>query len=118
MTEEQKNFKILKKTSYEQQVSKESKEEILYVFKLGLYAAAALVTFLYGPENIQTEIEKWMMAGLGLFESIGAGLNLKDLIQSICKKTMLQGKIEDICNDLEMPEDKNPEDKEIRGISR
>ena len=42
MTEEQKRFKILKRTSYEEQISQENKEATKNTFLFGLSAAAAI----------------------------------------------------------------------------
>ena len=115
MTEEKKRFKILKRTSYEEQISQENKEATESTFHFGFSAATAIVLFFSAAQQNIVAAIKLVDVGLGLLNT-GFGIyHLKDLIQAICKKTMLQGKIEDINTELESP--KNEETKS-RGMKR
>ena len=103
MTEEQKKFKILKKESYEQQISEKDKQITSSTFSAGILAAGAILLL---PNVIQspTLLHQISFMVLGL---INAGYSIKYvriLIELICQKTMLQGKVEDIYNELEMLE--------------
>ena len=112
MTEEQKIFKILKRTSYEEQISQESKDATKRTFIVGASAAAAFSAFTAAasPNADFTIMFIECIAGLA---SAGLGAyNLKELIEAISKKTQLQSKVEDINTELEMPE--NEEDKGMR----
>lgn len=113
MTEEQKKFKILKRTSYEEQISQENKESTKKTFLFGLFAAAALCAFSTAAcANVDRTLG-FINIFLG---SVNTGLgayNLKGLIESISKKTKLQMKVEDINSELEMPEN-----EESRGMRK
>lgn len=112
MTEEQKKFKILKKESYEQQISKLDKEKTTVTFLMGLSAAAALCAFPLVAQFADSPIAS-VCAGIGSIYATASAHRLKELMEAISKKTMLQGKIEDINNELEMPEN-----EESRGMRR
>ncbi len=112
MTEEQKRFKILKRESYEEQISEESKRATIKTFIMGLSSAAALVTFLAASKSPDLTT-KLADTGLGLLNAGYGVYHLKGLMEAISRKTMLQGKIEDINTELEMPEN-----EESRGMRR
>lgn len=103
MNEEQKRFKILKKESYEQQISEKEKQITCSIFDVGKWAAGAVVALTNADPN-----DYYIsMLGLMVLGGISAVLSIKHmriLIESICEKTMLQGKVEDIVNELEMLE--------------
>ncbi len=113
MTEEQKRFKVLKRTSYEEQISQESKDITKTTFFLGLSAAVAIMMFLSATQQDAGVIEKLVENGLGSFETGYSAYLLKNLMQAISKKTMLEGKIDDIDTELEMFEN-----NESRGMKR
>lgn len=113
MTEEQKRFKILKRTSYEEQVSQENKEATKRTFLFGFSASAAILIFLAAEQQNIDEATRLVDVGLGLLNTGFSVYYLKGLIQAISKKTMLQGKIEDINIELE-----SPENEESRGMRR
>ena len=104
MTEEQKRFKILKGTSYEEQISQEDKEATKKTFLFGFSAAASILIFSAAAQQNIDAATKLADVGLGLLNTGFGAYNLKGLIQAIGKKTMLQGKIEDINTELESPE--------------
>lgn len=106
MTEEQKRFKILKKTSFEEQISQEDKIAVNKAINAGFYAAAAICSLLtLNDLSADTEILVIVFDLLLVMISTGASAKyLKELIESISKKTMLQGKVLDIETELEMPE--------------
>ncbi len=115
MTEEQKRFKILKRTSYEEQISQENKKATESTFLFGFSAATAIILFFSAAtqQNIVAAI-KLVDVGLGLLNT-GFGIyHLKDLIQAICKKTMLQGKIEDINTELESPKNEKTKSRGMK----
>ena len=113
MTEEQKRFKILKRTSYEEQIAQESKEATKITFSLGLSAAAAIVIFLAASQQGVGSTARIVETGLGLLNTGIGAYELKNLMQAISKKTMLEGKIDDIDTELEMFEN-----NESRGMKR
>ena len=112
MTDEQKRFKIQKIYNYEEQVSYENKESIKKTFLLGIVAVAVWLTlaFLFSVTNSINKIVSDFVAiagpGFGVYY-------LKGLIESICRKTNLESKIEDLRSELQMPES-----QESRGIRR
>ena len=114
MTEEQKRFKILKRTSYEEQISEYSKAATIKAFVTGLGAITALMYYKNSQQDISTII-KLVSAGMGIVLTGISADNLTKLMIAIGKVTMLQGKIEDINTELEMPEnDKIEESKGMR----
>ncbi len=108
MTEEQKRFKIKKRTSYEEQISKENKIAVMSTIFFGIAAGAVVSRFT--NYSIGGEFGESLIGTAS--SMIGAG-SLKSLIEAISRKTMLEGKVEDINTELEMPEN-----KESRGMSR
>ena len=110
--EEQKRFKILKRESYEHQMSEESKSATKEAFLMGLFSAFALLFFLESTRSIDltTKLES---IGLGFFTTGYDVYHLKGLMEAISRKTMLEGKVEDISNELEMLEN-----EESRGMRR
>lgn len=112
MTEEQIRFKILKREKYEEQISQENKMVVDKTCLFGLAAAAAFCSFSE-VSNANTEdmlrFFHWFLAvantGFGVY-------HLKGLIEAISRKTMLQGKVEDINTELNMP--KNEKSRGMR----
>ena len=104
MTEEQKRYKISKRTRYEEQISQENKNAIIKTFSFGFSAAAALISLSASlhHEYLATKIFDLV---IGIFNTGYAAYHLKGLIESISKKTMFQGKVEDIDVELEIPEE-------------
>ena len=113
MTEEQKRYKVLKRTSYEEQISQESKEATISTFWFGFSAAATIMAILFASQQDVSSTARMIYTGLGLVNSGYGASKLNNLIQAISKKTMLEGKIDDINTELEMPED-----EESRGMKR
>ena len=112
MTEEQKRFKISKRTSYEKQISTEEKCATLTAFAVGVAAAAAIINISSASQEVETTA-RLIESGVGyLFSGFGT-YNLKLLIEAISRKTVLEGKVEDINTELEMPEN-----EESRGMRR
>lgn len=103
MNEEQKRFKILKKKSYEQQISEKEEQITDSTFDVGKWAILAVISLTNADPNDYYIV----MVGFIALGTIAAMLSTKHmciLIESICEKTMLQGKVEDIVNELEMLE--------------
>ena len=115
MTEKQKRYKILKRESYQEQISQEDKNAINSAIMAGFTAAGALCIFPAANSlSADTQLSmKLIEIILGILEAGFSAYNLKGLIEAICKKTMLQSKVEDINTELEMLED-----KESRGMRR
>lgn len=109
MIEEERRFKILKRTSYKELKEKESKKLTKAVFSTGV-SSILVVTGIYGMINFDIP-----MIGLlcGIVYSVDTVSNLKNVIEAICKKTMYESKIEDIDRELEMLEQ-----NESRGMRR
>lgn len=101
MEEEEKRFKVLKKISYEEQISKENKRITMNGFAFGLAAIVAIWSYTLGKDanNIYGKIIEYLVAS---GEVIIAIENLKVLIEAITKKTILDNKIEDINNELDI----------------
>ena len=99
MTNEERRFKIKKIESYEKEISKEKRNIIYETFLFGLAAAGASMGFISAHDGNIANL------GWGIFNTGISACNLKWLIESICRKTMLQGKIEDMNNELEFSED-------------
>lgn len=112
MTEEQKRFKITKKESYEKQISQEKKNATYRTFLVGLSSAATLVGFLTATRDIGLSMRAACTA-IGISNAGLAAYGLRSVMESISRKTMLEGKIEDINTELEMPEN-----LENRGMKR
>lgn len=112
MTEEQKRFKILKKESYEEQISEENKRATIKTFLMGVSSAGVLLAISGLTKSANLTMA---LANMGLvFLNAGyAAYHLKALIDAISRKTMLQYKVEDINTELEMLEN-----EESRGMRR
>ena len=103
MTEEQKRYKILKRTSYEEQISYENKIATLKTFSLGISSAASLI----GLAGLVTHAyigTKLIDLTVGLLNTGFCAYHINGLMNSISRKTMLQGKIEEINEELETSE--------------
>lgn len=100
MTEEERRFKILKKESYKELKEKENKKLTKAAFWTGV-TSMLVVTGIYGMINFDIP-----MIGLlcGIVYSVDTVSNLKNVIEAVCKKTLYEGKIEDIDRELEMLE--------------
>lgn len=109
MINEQKRFKIQKIESYKEQISQENKESTTKTFFFGLAAVAALCAF---NADANTETDRFLQFYAVLANTGLGAYHLKGLIESICKKTNLQSKIEDINNELELSE--NEESRDMR----
>ena len=113
MTDKQKRFKIQKIESYKEQISQEGKELTKKTFLLGFTAVAAVCVFVaasYTTDNTSRFTDIFM----GIANTSLIPFHLKGLIESISKKTNLQSKIDDINNELEMPEN----EEKSRGMRR
>ena len=112
MNEQEKRFKIIKKESYEEQISKENKNAVHQTILLAISASAAIAVFLTASNG--TEIMgRILFDMLGIMNSTFAAFNLNNLIENICKKINLQSKVDDINAELEMFKD-----EQKRGIKR
>ena len=112
MTQEQKKFKIKKIESYKQQISEEEKIAINKTWLIGISACAVLISCI-GPEH-NTELNQMILDySIVLLGSGMAVYHLKGLIEAICKKTMLQGKIEDITTEVDRSVDNHYRGKKI-----
>lgn len=103
MNEEQKRFKILKKESYEQQISEKEKQITSSIFDVGKWAGMAVASLANAVPN-DYYISMLSLMALGAISTFLSTKHMRILIESICEKTMLQGKVEDIVNELEMLE--------------
>lgn len=110
MTDEQKRFKIQKIEYYNEQISQENKESIKNTFLLGITAVGTICYFTAIP-NERDEIFRLIYFFTGLTEMGLSSYWLKNLIESISRKTNLENKVDDINRELEMLEG-----KESRGM--
>lgn len=104
MKNEEKRFKIEKIESYEEQISKEKKDAKVYTFAIGFTAIATIHMFCEAANpDLNSSLEN-----LCYLASFGgaciSSYNLKCMIESLLKKTMLEGKIEDIKIELGLNE--------------
>ena len=104
MTGEQERFTIKRIEKYEQEISYEKKETVKKAFCFAFWAL--LATY----DTIQMKNRVPLSNLLNMSTSFGfLSYNLKGLIESISRKTMLEGKVEDLNFELNM---------EIRGRQR
>ncbi len=101
MTEEEKRFKVLKKISYEEQISKENKRITMNTFAFGLASIGAVLCYTLGTDmnNIYGKITEYLVASGDFIIAIEY---LKVIVGAITRKTILDSKIEDINNELDM----------------
>jgi len=121
MTQEQREFRIKKITTYEEQIEKLDKKSVINALAVGTSVLAAIVSFssMYGGWfNSLIENSESVLVGISFLFTSLSSLQLEFLIEDICKKTMLKGKVEDIKFDLEMAGEQYQELKESRGKSR
>ena len=90
MTNEEKSYCIQKIESYKNLIDKEKKKLVNEIYLLGVFSALAL----YFSSLISLSHFVYGVLTLGS-TCLGANV-LKEMIQSISKKTMFEGKIEDI----------------------
>ena len=109
MTESEKRFKILKKTSYEEQLSREETRQILKTFLLGVFVILAISSskvFDIALGILQTGNDDHdfieFSTALSLLSSYLSVMEAGSLVKTIVKKTLLEDKIEDI--ELELKE--------------
>lgn len=110
MTEEQKRFKILKRESLEDKISQEDKKITTKTFLTGFAAIATICGFLSAARSDEISFISAMI-GLGSVNTFFTSYQLKGLIEAIRRKTLLQGKIEDINTELKMPEEEKSRGK-------
>ena len=101
MTEEERHYKILKKTSYEEQLSEEDK----YITKRGIcltLAATATICAFLAVEGVDSMTPRLIYTSLGLLNVGLATKDIKEIMDTISTKTMLKNRIEDIDTELAM----------------
>lgn len=104
MTSEQREFKIKKRTSYEEQVKDKNGTIIFGTFLTGL-TAIGVVSGLHATGSTSLEaVQQIFGFASGTIATIGCSCSLIGTIMAVSKKTMLEGKIEDINTELEMSE--------------
>lgn len=117
MTDEQKRFKIQKIEHYNEQISQENKETIKNTFSLGLAVAGTVCFFKTIPNVNYNEAFQLICLSLGLANIGYSAYSLKNLMESISRKTNLQSKADDINSELEISEElEMSEGKESRGM--
>ena len=115
MTNGEKIFKIEKIRKYEKEISNEDKKIVRITFSTGLSALVAALSFSISlNEKMQViPIFAYTEFLFGLINSACVITQLKDLLKSINKKTLLNIRIETINDELEF--DKY---EEIRGLKK
>lgn len=106
MTDEERRFKVLKVEKYEEQLEKMEFPLIVDTLLCGGLAVGAVAVLCASGDLIPITVPISMIAGNV------AALKLKNMIQFITKKTLLESKIDDINFELE-----NEEKEEQRGKS-
>ena len=110
MTNEQRRYKITRKQSYESLSEDEERKAVIKAIGFGLSAAAAAICFgAYSNSDIDAEL-RIMDVVLGMLNTGFSVYHLKGLIEALIKKTMYRSKIEEIKDELDMPEDKKEEE--------
>lgn len=116
MTQEQREFKIKKITSYEEQIKNLNEKATDLGIFAGLLGVLSLLNAV-GLYNSQSEFYMIFKLTATVLPGVLSADNLRKLIDKICEKTMLKGKVEDIKFDLEMNGEEYQEE-ESRGKSR
>lgn len=103
MPESKKRLKILKKTSYEEQISQTNKNSIILSLCIGMAALTAIYVFskAAGMEADKELFEKTVLELSGVLPVSAGIFSLTQLIKMICKKTILESKVEEINDELE-----------------
>ena len=116
MTETEKRYKVLKKTSYNAQISNENKTITLRTFLFGIASLATICAVANATRyTVDTELSTRIIEmTLGMIDTTYAAYNLKKMIESISTKTMLKNRIEDIDDELEISKQIYDEDKSIK----
>lgn len=115
MVEESQRFQIKNKVSYEEQINEEEKVITMNTVWLGLAGAATLCcASCIMPDSILAE--KLLYLVCTTFGATGFSITLRNLIQSISRKTMLEGKVMD--EDIDRVLSEEPEMEESRGMKR
>ena len=97
MTQEERNYKIMKKQKYDKDLDEASKEVSKRTFLVGVCAIAAAFSFSLPTTMPISEIRYFLSGPTFLGFTVS---NLKELLESINRKTVLQVKIEDIQDEL------------------
>lgn len=113
MTNELKRFKLEKIDNYKQQISQEERIAAHKTFTFGLAAAGMACAFSEISNSNTNEVLRLIDLCFGLLSTGVSAYSLKRIIESISRKTMLQGKVEDINFELNMVEN-----DESRGMKR
>lgn len=95
MTKEEKRIKILKRDDYKKELKENNKSINYKTFLLGFSALVSILCFSTGS-TISDSTRKWFYQILGAINSLLGIYHLKNLIETICNKIMLKGKIDDI----------------------
>lgn len=111
--EEQKRYKVLKRTEYENEMNGENKNITSMTIGTGLAALCAIVLISQGMVGNNTYLP------VGIVDLVCSLHCLKKLIESLTKKANLKIKIDDIDKEIEMLEGiKIDISEESRGMSR
>lgn len=108
MTNENKRFRIEQIDRYEEQISQEEKNTTRKTFLLGLTTAAMVGSISESASLDPHTINHFLGLFLGLINAGTSVYYLKNLIESINRKTALQTKLEE----LKMKENNETGDKE------
>lgn len=108
-----KKFKILKRESYQDQVSKESKIAVEKTLLIGMGALIAVNSFIAGTNEYAPDALNYANLSLGTLNAVLTVHPIKRLVKSISKITTLEGKIEEINDELAMSDN-----EESRGMRR
>lgn len=113
MTNEEKRFKVEKVKKYERELSSENRQSIKKTFLMGMSSLAAAACFSTLTKQNADETIKIISMILGSANIGFAICNLRGMLETVSKKTVLKTKIEDINEELEFVEQ-----EEKRGIRK
>ena len=99
MTQEERNYKIMKKQKYDKDLDEASKEVSKRTFLVGICAIATAFSFSLPTTMPISEIRYFLSGPIFLGFTVS---NLKGMLISINEKTMLKIKIEDIQDELNL----------------
>lgn len=87
-------------------ISKENDNSIEKTLWVGYLCSANLLTRLVQVNSAEVMFNGWFVS----FFSLGTAWLLKDVMQSICKKTLLEAEVDKITSELEMIESEKNND--------
>lgn len=97
-----KSLKIKKIERYNNLIDEEKKRSIVSTVAMGISAASAAWCLINGANYDALSTQQLIAEGIGIVCMLYSSYELKNLIQSITKKTIYESKVEDLNEQLEI----------------